>query len=126
MFCFDGCADSGVIESDGTDRFSDDDRSLDFPLSDTRLSLLVLPGRDGVIDSDFGRSGSLRFEANICLYLLSGILVIDIDEDGSFTDPVDFLFDCALLVLALEEDALELDDPMAVDVIDSELLIKFC
>lgn len=57
---------------------------------------------------------------------LSGILVIDIDDGGSFTDPVDFLFDCALLVPAFEEDAVELDDPIAVVVIDSELLIKFC
>lgn len=61
MFCFDGCADSGVIESDGTERFRDDDRSFCFPLSDTRLSLLLLPGNDGVIDKDFGRSGSFKF-----------------------------------------------------------------
>lgn len=91
----------------------------DFPLSDTRLVFVFADGIDGVIDRDFGRSGSFKFKPAFELYL------------SNFVIETEAVLPCFELVLveALLEDFDGFDvvgEVIVVVVIDNELLIRFC
>lgn len=133
--------DSGVITRELvllSDADDGADRSFTgFALSVTRFTfpLELVLGSDGVIESDFGKSGSFRLDPKIALYLLlSCNFVIDTDGLESFAVPADdLLFEFALLFELFAFDLLP--EPfevvadvgaIAVDVIDNELLMRFC
>lgn len=77
-----------------------------------------------MIESDFGKSGSLRFEAKYgYLDAAKFVSLFDIERLGSFDVGVDFFMDCAALLMVV---LVAVDDVIVVVVIVSELLRRFC